>query len=148
MILSNKPITNALIRLRRCAGWPAPLLFANLRRQVFSRGDPYEPVSSIRYRLVCVFCSAKIQISLHIHTVWSCSLSFPPEEMLDPWLPVSLPIKLWSDCAEAHIPSCTICSITAHMGKTSFPFAMFHNRACFFTYNVTGYIYSNYPTFI
>ena len=37
MILSNKPITKALIRLRGCAGWFAPLLFANHQRQVFSR---------------------------------------------------------------------------------------------------------------
>ena len=29
MILSNKGITKALIRLRGCAGWSAPLLFAN-----------------------------------------------------------------------------------------------------------------------
>ena len=40
MILSNKQITKALIRLRKCAGWSAPLLFANLRRQVFSRPGP------------------------------------------------------------------------------------------------------------
>ena len=30
-------ITTALIRLRRCAGWSAPVLFANHPRQVFSR---------------------------------------------------------------------------------------------------------------
>ena len=41
MILSNKRITKVLIRLRRCAGWGAPLLFANHRRQVFSRHGPY-----------------------------------------------------------------------------------------------------------
>ena len=29
MILSNKRITKALIRLSGCAGWYAPLLFAN-----------------------------------------------------------------------------------------------------------------------
>ena len=29
MILSNKRITKVLIRLRGCAGWSAPLLFAN-----------------------------------------------------------------------------------------------------------------------
>ena len=29
MILSNKQITKALIRLHGCAGWSAPLLFAN-----------------------------------------------------------------------------------------------------------------------
>ena len=31
MILSNKRITKALIRLRRCAGWSAPLLLANTK---------------------------------------------------------------------------------------------------------------------
>ena len=40
MIFSNKRITKALIRLRRCAGWSAPLLFANLQRQVFSCRGP------------------------------------------------------------------------------------------------------------
>ena len=29
MVLSKKRITKALIRLRRCAGWSAPVLFAN-----------------------------------------------------------------------------------------------------------------------
>ena len=37
MILFNKLITKALIRLRGCAGWSAPLLLANPRRHVFSR---------------------------------------------------------------------------------------------------------------
>ena len=41
MILSSKRITKSLIRLRGCAGWSAPLLFANLRRQVFLRRGPY-----------------------------------------------------------------------------------------------------------
>ena len=31
MILSNKRITKALIRLHGCAGWSAPLLFANIK---------------------------------------------------------------------------------------------------------------------
>ena len=47
MVLSNKRITKVLIRLRGCAGWSAPLLFANPRRQVFSRrgpiGNPQSP---------------------------------------------------------------------------------------------------------
>ena len=41
MILSIKRITKALIRLRVCTGWSAPLLFANTRRQGFSRQGPY-----------------------------------------------------------------------------------------------------------
>ena len=36
MILSNKRKAKALIRLRGCAGWSAPLLFTNHRIQVFS----------------------------------------------------------------------------------------------------------------
>ena len=41
-ILFNKQITKALISLRGCAGWSAPLLFANPQRQVFSRqGSPW-----------------------------------------------------------------------------------------------------------
>ena len=35
MILSNKGITMVLTRLRRSAGWSAPLLFANPRKQFF-----------------------------------------------------------------------------------------------------------------
>ena len=42
IILSNKQITKSLIRLRRCTGWSAPLLFATNRRQVFSRRGPDE----------------------------------------------------------------------------------------------------------
>ena len=43
MILSKKQITKALIRLRGCAGWSAPVLFANPQRQVFSCRGPYLP---------------------------------------------------------------------------------------------------------
>ena len=43
MILFIKRIAKALIRLRICAGWFAPLVFVNprARRQVFSRRGPY-----------------------------------------------------------------------------------------------------------
>ena len=41
MLLSEKRITTALIRLRGCTGWSVPLLFPNLRRQVFLRRGPY-----------------------------------------------------------------------------------------------------------
>ena len=47
VILSTKRITKALIRLRGCAGWSAPVLFANPRRQVFSRRGPFIPRSCI-----------------------------------------------------------------------------------------------------
>ena len=40
MILRNKRITKVLIRLRGCAGWLAPFLFAHPREQVFSRRGP------------------------------------------------------------------------------------------------------------
>ena len=40
MILSKKQITKALFRLRGCAGWSAPVLFANPQRQVFLRRGP------------------------------------------------------------------------------------------------------------
>ena len=33
MVLSEKGITKALIRLRGCTGWSAPVLFANPQRQ-------------------------------------------------------------------------------------------------------------------
>ena len=42
MILSKKWKTKALIRLRGCAGWSAPVLFANPRRQVFSRRGRFD----------------------------------------------------------------------------------------------------------
>ena len=41
MVLFKKRIAKALIRLRECAGWSVPVLFANTRRQVFSRRGPY-----------------------------------------------------------------------------------------------------------
>ena len=40
MILLDKRITKALISLRGCAGWSAPVLFANTRRQGFPRRGP------------------------------------------------------------------------------------------------------------
>ena len=40
MILSKKRITKALTRLRRCAGWSVPVLFAEPRRQVISHCGP------------------------------------------------------------------------------------------------------------
>ena len=41
MILSKKQKKKALIRLRGWAGWSAPVLFTNPRRQGFSRRGPY-----------------------------------------------------------------------------------------------------------
>ena len=42
MILSNKQITKALMGLRRCAGWSAPLVFA---KTGFTCQGPYEHVT-------------------------------------------------------------------------------------------------------
>ena len=47
VILSKKRITKMLIRMCGCAGWSAPLLFANHQRQFFSRHGPF-------YISVCV----------------------------------------------------------------------------------------------
>ena len=41
MILSKKGITKALISLRGCAGWSAPVLYAYPRRQIFSCCGPF-----------------------------------------------------------------------------------------------------------
>ena len=42
MVLSKTQITKVLIRLRKCAGWSAPVLFANPQREVFSRRGPID----------------------------------------------------------------------------------------------------------
>ena len=42
MILFKKRKTKALIRLRGCADWSAPLLFTSPLRQVFSRRGPFQ----------------------------------------------------------------------------------------------------------
>ena len=49
MVLFKNRIAKALIRLRRCAGWAAPVLFANPRRQVFSRRGPFEVMCLLWY---------------------------------------------------------------------------------------------------
>ena len=46
IILSVKHKTKAMIRLCLCAGWSAPLLFTNARRQVFSRQGPYSKLGN------------------------------------------------------------------------------------------------------
>ena len=48
IVLYKTRITKALIRLRGCAGWSAPVLFANPRRQVSSRCGPFSH-SAIHY---------------------------------------------------------------------------------------------------
>ena len=52
MVLSKMRITKALIRLRGCAGWSAPVMFANPRRQVFSPPGPYFNEIVLNFRQV------------------------------------------------------------------------------------------------
>ena len=47
MVLFKTRISKALIRLRGCAGWSAPVLFANPQRQVFSRRGPFHIVNGL-----------------------------------------------------------------------------------------------------
>ena len=66
MFLSKKRITKAVIRLRGCAGWSAPLLFANPRRQVFSRrGQNRRTFFAQRYVILST-CLHSYQIRLDI----------------------------------------------------------------------------------
>ena len=51
-MLSNKRITKALIRLRGCAGWSAPLMFANTGRQGSFRRGPYAPKPPIPRNII------------------------------------------------------------------------------------------------
>ena len=57
-------MTKALISLRGCAGWSAPVLFANHRRQVFSR----QALISLRG---CVGWSAPVLFANHRKQVFS-----------------------------------------------------------------------------
>ena len=70
MILFNKRITMALIRLRVCAGWSALVLFANPRRQVFSRLF-YTLYTSWSFFLRAL----KVQIC-HVHPRLECTSIF------------------------------------------------------------------------
>ena len=69
MILFNKQITKALIRLRGCEGWSdsAPLLFVNPRRQVFScrcpimeAGEGHQRNSSSSSKIVYLSVTSQI----------------------------------------------------------------------------------------
>ena len=53
MILSDKRIPKAFIRLHRCVGWSEPLLFANTRRQVFSHRGPLLDFRCFFYGRLC-----------------------------------------------------------------------------------------------
>ena len=72
IMLFNKQITKALIRLRGCPGWSAAVLFANLLKQVFSLRGPY--IIIYYYKVLCVQrmyliclhkCTTKFLVYLH-----------------------------------------------------------------------------------
>ena len=74
MILSNTRKTKALIRLRGCAGWSAPVLFANPRRQVFLRRAPYvlrlESLKKCSLHIVFHICLAIFNRPLELPSLW------------------------------------------------------------------------------
>ena len=51
---------------------------------------PLKPVSSLRYKSACAYSKDSNQFA-YLHNL--ISLGFPPEEMLDPWLPIESPSK-------------------------------------------------------
>ena len=53
MMLSKKRITKVLISLRGCAGGSVPVLFANPRRQVFSRDGYSDSVETYDKPTIC-----------------------------------------------------------------------------------------------
>ena len=65
MILLDKQITKALISLHTCAGWSAPVLFANPRRQVLSCRGPYD-LASASDIMPCI----KIDKPLVVYRFW------------------------------------------------------------------------------
>ena len=71
MILSNKQTTKALIRQRGCAGWSAPLLFGNPRRQVFSRRGPYYFCYKTEHYCLTLLRPTKFTIKFDTVTGWS-----------------------------------------------------------------------------
>ena len=73
MILSNKQITKVLIRLRRCAGWSAPLLFSVVCGHVFSRQGPYDIVHKIyqiNYYCNNMYIPEVIQSTCNLVIIW------------------------------------------------------------------------------
>ena len=80
MILSKKQ-KKALIRLRGCAGWSAPVLFTNPRRQGFSRRGPYysciyDPCNSEWTASHVFFCCCFFKFSSKVHSLLLNSFTF------------------------------------------------------------------------
>ena len=65
MILLDKRITKALISLRGCAGWSAPMVFVNPRRQVFSRRGPCVGGFSLEWGLGRVGIAMRFYVREH-----------------------------------------------------------------------------------
>ena len=63
-LLSEKPITKVLIRLRRCAGWSVPLLFPKWRQ--FSFGETHM-LHSLLLQFVCLFGCFTSQVNSYGH---------------------------------------------------------------------------------
>ena len=82
MVLSKTRITKALIRLRRCAGSSAPLLFANHRRQVFSLRGPNHHVDiflhAITYPGFTISFSNSVPFSAFLFQSHLVSMTWPP----------------------------------------------------------------------
>ena len=98
MILSSKPRTKALIRLSGCADWSAPLLFANPRRQGFSRRahlvihintptkrSDAEPLVEREKQFECrpveISRSLKGKQMLHVQYIIIINISFPSKRI-------------------------------------------------------------------
>ena len=73
MILSKERKIKALISLRGCPGWPVPMLFANPRRQVFSRRGPIN---------IDLQLHSQINLIKRRKAVHSCNHLHPPSRVL------------------------------------------------------------------
>ena len=84
MIHSKKQITKALIRLRECAGWSAPVLFANAQRQVFLRRGPYSvrTENSVNLDLTVPLISYHEQMKFHAPVELSMKTVSKPSDVV------------------------------------------------------------------
>ena len=136
--LSKQRTTKVLIRLRGCAGWSAPLLFAYGIRHVFAWPGPY-------YLLLFVAITytwapskwhvrhRKTLISLGISTVWSVfTISMKNRWVLG--FPQSAQWRYWSDWAHtladvslrwAHMSFCWFCNALTQICFIYLTFSLF-----------------------
>ena len=73
MIPSKKQITTSLIRLHRCAGWSAPLLFASTEDK-FSRVEAHFIFGQAHKILECITLTINIYLNKHaqLHSEAMC----------------------------------------------------------------------------